>query len=371
LFLFLLAPSIGFSYSSPVSCNYSCNQYLSDLLAQETEPQCTRVLDHTIINGPPGTTTCVFYRMCDGAWSATYNRQFTCTGSCPTGTFYNPDTGTCKKNDCTPSSDNSVGYASDGRPKCHDGDLPPGCGYINGDLICPDEGDPEGEPPPNADPPDVDPDNPPPVDPPVTPGDDQPPIDPNDPNYHEPPEEGDPRLSTGGGDCGQPPRCSGDQIDCAALYQAWKLRCENAETGALLNPLLEGLTDFDAPTDNHETLTDNLVSDTSADLDTMFSDHEAVVGDFVEDLPSALESDNNVTAAVFDSFVIEGSALSGYIPTPGGCTDLTFDIPHNITITVDCDQFDGVRTIIEWVLWAFTVYFVFLVLTDPRNQAVF
>lgn len=35
-------------------------------------------------------------------------------------------------------------------------------------------------------------------------------------------------IATGGGDCNAPPQCSGDGIQCAQLYQLWRLNCKSA-----------------------------------------------------------------------------------------------------------------------------------------------
>ena len=35
-------------------------------------------------------------------------------------------------------------------------------------------------------------------------------------------------IATGGGDCTAPPQCSGDGIQCAQLYQLWRLNCKSA-----------------------------------------------------------------------------------------------------------------------------------------------
>lgn len=359
--LFFFYALNAFSYSSPVTCHttyppYSnvpngCANFQAAADAWgDSLPNCTgaKLVDDstvTLSGGVTTRTTCSYTptgpaESC--ATASTNSFQYDCTGSCPAGTYYDHRTGGCKKDECTKDSDNFVGYGPDGRtPKCHDEGLPDNCGYINGVLYCwPPEDDP-----PDQDDPDVDPDNPPSPDGAENVPESDTPIDEDDPLAEEPPEEGDPRVTTGGGDCKYAPRCQGDQIDCSILYQAWKTRCEAQF------PDTDHMDDLPDP--------DHLFDD----LDELNNDGTQEFSDYVDNLPEALgvtnmgganiEGTTNNILAVFDS--------------NNTCSPYVFNFPHMGQVTLGCEWADLVRPYIGVFFAISTVLYLFSLVFDRRD----
>jgi len=358
LFLFLLAPSVFAAVAPPRVCTSSCEVKLADY--ESTHTPCQYTLANTFISGSSTsvTVTCNIQKVPEscGGGSSSVDLTYTCTGACPSGTEFNSDSGKCELPPCSPSSPDFIGYYGT-TPKCSREDLPDNCGVLNGDIVC---WDPVTDTPPEEDP-NIDPDNPPAPDPAENPDDGDPStddleVDEESPLYEEPPAETDPRLATGGGDCSHAPRCSGDQIDCDARYQLWKIRCANEK----LNDLF---TDYEFDDPNADLGTDTVVTQDLTGLSDSFTQSFEGIG---ADIPTATGWSDLSANLAPDLETYSGNVITAF-PEPDTCTDMVINFPHSISITVDCDHLAWVKETLHWLLYFYMIYTFFLVITDPRN----
>lgn len=151
------------------------------------------------------------------------------------------------------------------------------------------------------------------------------------PNADDGDQTGSLGTVSGGGSCTSRPRCSGDAIQCAIVYQAWESRCATERGLSSVNSNLGGIrSELGAVNTNLGAIGDALT-------DTGDQDWTPIA----DQLPTETLSEDIDTSGWFDDlFSVTGAA--GSCPTP---PDLNFSLIGNVAASYQplCDLASTIR----------------------------
>lgn len=211
------------------------------------------------------------------------------------------------------------------------------------------------------------------------------------------------RSASGGTNCGTPPSCNGDPINCAILNQTWLDRCKanhfvqagncsqafqcegdpiscaalKIEHNKLCDGNDGGEGDPDATGDCDPTDADyfeclqTIVDVEEGKADELVSGStDAVTGaldGFEQDYKQFIEDEESNTLGVEPESFFE-DIVADVFPKPSACTSLEFS--YRSGGTIDCTKFEEFKKIFGWFLYVSTVVWIFFIVLTPIEGKV-